>query len=152
MALAVSSSSTASASAPPPLQPRRNWYRLVADCADRARRCWPAASGQLAVTVPHLLQSVAPAWIKDKTGRVLHVGQASFNPFTLHLVASEVSLKDGGATLASLGALELRGAWSSLFNMAWTVDKLSLTSPKSTPTSAGRQHRLAALRRCFPEV
>jgi len=129
MALDVSSSSTASASAPPPLQPRRNWYRLRL-IALIALAVVGLLLGQLAVTVPHLLQSVAPAWIKDKTGRVLHVGQASFNPFTLHLVASEVSLKDGGATLASLHELELRGAWSSLFNVAWTVDKLSLTKPE----------------------
>ncbi|MFO1343079.1 MAG: DUF748 domain-containing protein [Burkholderiales bacterium] len=129
MALAVSSSSTASASAPPPLQPRRNWYRLRL-IALIALAVVGLLLGQLAVTVPHLLQSVAPAWIKDKTGRVLRVGQASFNPFTLHLVASEVSLKDGGATLASLHELELRGAWSSLFNVAWTVDKLSLTKPE----------------------
>lgn len=129
MALAVSSSSTASASAPPPLQPRRNWHRLRL-IALIALAVVGLLLGQLAVTVPHLLQSVAPAWIKDKTGRVLHVGQASFNPFTLHLAVSEVSLKDGSATLASLGALELRGAWSSLFNMAWTVDKLSLSKPE----------------------
>ncbi len=129
MALAVSSSSTASASAPPPLQPRRNWHRLRL-IALIALAVVGLLLGQLAVTVPHLLQSVAPAWIKDKTGRVLHVGQASFNPFTLHLAVSEVSLKDGGATLASLHELELRGAWSSLFNVAWTVDKLSLTKPE----------------------
>jgi len=129
MALAVSSSSTASASAPPPLQPRRNWHRLRL-IALIALAVVGLLLGQLAVTVPHLLQSVAPAWVKDKTGRVLHVGQASFNPFTLHLAVSEVSLKDGSTMLASLGALELRGAWSSLFNMAWTVDKLSLSKPE----------------------
>jgi len=86
--------------------------------------------GQLALTVPHLLQSVAPAWVKDKTGRDLRVGKATFNPLTLHLAVRDVSLKDGGATLASLGALELRGAWSSPFNLAWTVNRLHLTRPE----------------------
>ncbi len=108
--------------------PRRNWRRLRF-IALIALAVVLLLLGQLAFTVPHLLQSTAPAWIKDKTGRELRVGQASFNPFTLRLTASDVALKDGGNTLASLGALEFRGAWASLLNMAWTADRLLLTRP-----------------------
>jgi len=128
MALAASSSSSASG-ATPPVTPRHNGQRLRL-IALIAFAVVALLLGQLAFTVPHLLQSVAPAWIKDKTGRELRVGKTSFNPLTLHLAIGKVTLKDGDATLASLDALELRGAWSSLFNLAWTVDQLHFIRPE----------------------
>lgn len=89
-----------------------------------------ALGGAIALAVPHVLQVTLPAWVKDKTGRQLHVGSASFNPITLRLAARNLQLKDGTATLASLDTIEFKGAWSSLLNVAWTADQLTLTKPE----------------------
>ncbi|MBL8309304.1 MAG: DUF748 domain-containing protein [Burkholderiales bacterium] len=87
-------------------------------------------AGAISIAVPHVLQTTLPDWVKDKTGRVLQVGRAAFNPLTLRLTVGELSLKDGTTTLASLDAIEFKGAWSSLVNLAWTADRLSLSKPE----------------------
>lgn len=80
--------------------------------------------------VPHLLTTTAPNWLKEKTGRELKVREASFNPFTLRLKADGVALNDGGKPLASLAALEAKGGWSTLTNLAWTADSITLSKPE----------------------
>jgi hypothetical protein len=79
--------------------------------------------------VPYVLKTYAPEWIKKETRREFSVAEASFNPFTLRLNASNVSLKDGARTLASIDELQVKGAWSSLLNLAWTIDEISIKKP-----------------------
>lgn len=86
--------------------------------------------GLSAWLIPHVLTSSAPAWLKEKTGRELKVREASFNPFTLRLRASDVALNDGEKRLASLAALEAKGSWATLVNFAWTADNITLTKPE----------------------
>lgn len=79
--------------------------------------------------VPYAIGTYAPKWINQATGRQLAVGDASFNPFTLRLNVSKLSLKDGARTLAAFDSLHVQGAWSSIANAAWTVDEISLANP-----------------------
>ena len=79
--------------------------------------------------VPYVLTSAAPQWLKDKTGRELKVGEASFNPFTLRLNAKNISLTDAAKPLASLAVVDVKGSWATLKNFAWTADNITLTQP-----------------------
>jgi hypothetical protein len=80
--------------------------------------------------LPHVLTQTVPAWLKDKTGRDLRFREVSFNPFTLHLQAKEVSLMEAGKPLARLGAADIQGSWSTLTHFAWTANRITLTRPE----------------------
>ena len=88
--------------------------------------------GTVAWLVPYVLASTAPNWVKEKTGRELKVGEASFNPFTLRLNAKSISISDATKPLASLAAIEVKGSWATLSNFAWTADHITLTQPEIT--------------------
>ncbi|TAG79865.1 MAG: DUF748 domain-containing protein [Betaproteobacteria bacterium] len=79
--------------------------------------------------VPYAIGTYAPKWVNEVSGRQLTVGDATFNPFTLRLNVSKLSLKDGERTLAAFDLLNIKGAWSSITNAAWTVDEISLVRP-----------------------
>jgi hypothetical protein len=87
--------------------------------------------------VPYAVKSYAPSWIKEKTGRELTVAHATFNPFTLRFNVSKLALNDGTRTLASFDELGVKGAWSSIWNAAWTVDELVLSKPVINVHTAG---------------
>ena len=86
--------------------------------------------GAVAWLVPYAITSTAPNWLNEKTGRELSVKEASFNPFTLRLLARGITLTDAARPLASLAAVELKGSWETLANFAWTADNLTLTQPE----------------------
>jgi len=80
--------------------------------------------------VPYAITSTAPNWLKEKSGRNLTVDAASFNPFTLRLLASGIALKEADRPLAGLAPAELKGSWEALANFAWTADNVALTKPE----------------------
>ncbi len=86
--------------------------------------------GSLAWLVPHVLSVTAPDWVKQKTGRDLKVAEASFNPFTLQLNASGIALSDQAQPLARVAAVEIKGSWASLTQLAWTADHVTLKQPE----------------------
>ncbi|MBC7710381.1 MAG: DUF748 domain-containing protein, partial [Rhizobacter sp.] len=86
--------------------------------------------GSLAWLLPYIITTAAPNWVKEKTGRNLNVGEASFNPFTLRLNANRVALNDANNPLLKLAAVEIKGSWATLTNVAWTTDHITLTQPE----------------------
>ena len=88
--------------------------------------------GTLAWLVPYIVTTAAPNWVKEKTGRNLSVGEATFNPFTLRLNAKNITLNDAAKPLLKLAAVEIKGSWATLTNFAWTADNIALTQPEVT--------------------
>lgn len=86
--------------------------------------------GACALVVPYLIKTTAPNWLKEKTGRILTVRDAAFNPFTLHLRVDDAALSDAGKPLARFSALAIKGSWSSLTQLAWTAESITLTKPE----------------------
>jgi Domain of Unknown Function (DUF748) len=84
----------------------------------------------LAWLVPYVLTSAVPNWLKDKTTRELKVAEASFNPFTLRLIAKKITLNDASRPLASVAGVEVKGSWASLTNLAWTTDSITVNKPE----------------------
>ncbi len=134
--MVASTSPTASPSAPAPSRSTRRRNLLLRIALILAALIL-LLLGVSAWLVPHVLTSSAPNWLKEKTGRELKVREASFNPFTLRLRASDVALNDGEKRLASLAALEAKGSWSTLINFAWTADSIALTKPEINARIAG---------------
>ncbi len=86
--------------------------------------------GACALIVPHVIKTSAPNWLKEKTGRTLVVRDAAFNPFSLRLRVEDAALSDAGKPLARFNALEIKGSWSSLKELAWTAESITLTQPE----------------------
>ena len=82
-----------------------------------------------ALIVPYVIKTTAPNWLKEKTGRILVVRDASFNPFTLRLRVDDAALSDTGKPLARFNALEIKGSWASLTQLAWTAESITRTQP-----------------------
>ncbi len=86
--------------------------------------------GACALIVPYVIKTTAPNWLKEKTGRTLVVRDAAFNPFTLRLRIDDAALSDAGKPLARFNALEIKGSWASLTELAWTAESIALTQPE----------------------
>ena len=86
--------------------------------------------GTLTCLVPYIVTTAAPNWLKEKTGRSLSVEEASFNPFSLRLNAKNIALNDATHPLLKLAAVEIKGSWATLTNVAWTADQITLTQPE----------------------
>ena len=148
--------------APSPRRRWRRWRLSQHDCPLPLSRCCSASSRA------HGAASAAvgrPGLGQDKTGRDLRVGKATFNPLTLHLAVRDVSLRTVAQRLPASARLSCAGAWSSPFNLAWTVSRLphpppnrarigrtarSTGSASSTPSQvrrAAEQHGAARLLR-----
>ena len=84
----------------------------------------------LSMVLPYVIKTTAPNWLKEKTGRILVVRGAAFNPLTLRLRVDEAALSDAGKPLARFGALEIKGSWASLTQLAWTAESITLTKPE----------------------
>lgn len=120
----------ASVSASPESLPRRSRWRWPLRIVLALVAIAFALFCSLAWLLPHVLTTTAPHWLKEKSGRELKVGAASFNPFTLQLKASDVALSDGKSALAKVAALDVKGSWASLKDMALTTDHLTITRPE----------------------
>ena len=86
--------------------------------------------GACALLVPYVIKTTAPNWLKEKTGRILVVRDAAFNPFTLRLRVDDAALSDTGKPLARFNSLEIKGSWTSLTQLAWTAESIALTQPE----------------------
>ncbi|MBP6528752.1 MAG: DUF748 domain-containing protein [Burkholderiales bacterium] len=118
------------ASASPDSSPRRPWWRWPLRIFLALGAIMFALFCSLAWLLPHALTQTAPNWLKEKSGRELKMATASFNPFTLHLKASDVALRDGKNTLAKVSALDVKGSWASLKDMALMTDHITITRPE----------------------
>ena len=118
------------ASASPDSSPRRPWWRWPLRIFLALGAIMFALFCSLAWLLPHALTQTAPKWLKEKSGRELKTATASFNPFTLHLKASDVALRDGKNTLAKVSALDVKGSWASLKDMALMTDHITITRPE----------------------
>ncbi len=80
--------------------------------------------------MPYVIKTTVPNWLKEKTGRILVVREAAFNPLTLRLQVDDAALSDAGKPLARFNALEIKGSWASLTQLAWTAESITLTKPE----------------------
>ncbi len=86
--------------------------------------------GACALVVPYVIKTTAPNWLKEKTGRILVVRDAAFNPLTLRLRVDDAALSDAGKPLARFNTLEIKGSWASLTQLAWTAESITLVQPE----------------------
>ena len=86
--------------------------------------------GAAALVVPYVIKTAAPNWLKEKTGRTLVVREVTFNPFTLRLRIDDAALSDTDKPLARFNALEVKGDWASVTQLAWTAESIALTQPE----------------------
>lgn len=114
------------ANAPRPSSPWRTALRVV----PIALALLGIFFGACGLVVPYVIKTTAPHWLKEKTGRMLVVRDAAFNPFTLRLRVDDAALSDTGKPLARFNALEIKGSWASLTQLAWTADSITLTQPE----------------------
>ena len=127
MAAAVS---TPASQTPPPAPLRSSPWRKILRVALIALVVLGVFFGACAIVVPYAIKTTAPNWLKEKTGRILVVRDASFNPFTLRLRVEDAALSDAGKPLARFNALDIKGSWESLTTLAWTAEKITLTQPE----------------------
>jgi hypothetical protein len=80
--------------------------------------------------VPHFARSSAQSFIKRHYGRTLSIGDIRFNPFTLKLDISDVSLPDAdGQTLLSFGHLHVDLQLASLWRLGPSFHEILLDKP-----------------------
>mgnify|MGYP005843236985 CR=1 FL=1 len=81
--------------------------------------------------VPWQLKQQGSAWIAENTSRALTIEKVFFNPFTLSLDITGVSLTEPDAerTFVSLARLQLSLALRSLIDQAVIIDQLELDQP-----------------------
>jgi hypothetical protein len=80
--------------------------------------------------VPHFARSSAQSFIKTHYGRTLSIGDIRFNPFTLKLDISDVSLPDAdGKTLLSFAHLHVDLQLASLWRLGPSFHEILLDKP-----------------------
>jgi Domain of Unknown Function (DUF748) len=80
--------------------------------------------------VPHFGRSAARDFVKTHYGRTLSIGQIRFNPFTLELDISDLSLPDAdGKTLLSFGHLHVDLQIASLWRLGPSFREILLDKP-----------------------
>ena len=80
--------------------------------------------------VPHFGRSAARNFVKTHYGRTLSIGEIRFNPFTLELDISDLSLPDAdGKTLLSFGHLHVDLQIASLWRLGPSFREILLDKP-----------------------
>jgi len=80
--------------------------------------------------LPSVIKSQLPKIIDTELERKASIGEVSFNPFTLRLVAKDFRLTEaGGAPLFGVDALAVEMQWRSLFRRAWGFAEIRVTTP-----------------------
>ena len=122
--------STPALPTPSPARPPSSRWRKASRAALIAVFCFGIFLGACGLVVPYVIKTTAPNWLKEKTGRILVVRDVVFNPFTLRLHVEDAALSDAGKPLARFNALEIKGSWASLTQLAWTAESITLTQPE----------------------
>jgi hypothetical protein len=80
--------------------------------------------------LPGVIKSQLPRIVETELERKASIGEVSFNPFTLRLVAKDFRLTEaGGAPLFGVDALAVEMQWRSLFRRAWSFAEIRITTP-----------------------
>ena len=80
--------------------------------------------------VPHFGRSAAQNFVKTHYGRTLSLGEIRFNPFTLELDISDLSLPDAdGKVLLSFGHLHVDLQIASLWRLGPSFREILLDKP-----------------------
>lgn len=80
--------------------------------------------------LPSVIKSQLPKIVETELERKASIGEVSFNPFTLRLVAKDFRLTEaGGAPLFGVDALAVEMQWRSLFRRAWSFAEIRITTP-----------------------
>ena len=110
-----------------------------------------AAAGFWAV--PHFARSYAQDFVNRHYGRTLQIGDIRFNPFTLKLDVSEVSLPDAdGKPLLAFGHLHVDLQLASLWRLEPSFREILLDKPHVRAViRRGGELNLADLGKGFPE-
>jgi Domain of Unknown Function (DUF748) len=108
----------------------RGWRRVALWFAIIAFTLPLLLAALLYFAIPYAMTSYAPKWVKEKTGRELRVGEATFNPFKLDLSVRDFALLDGGKPLARFDRLDIEGSWSSVGHWAFATDRIALRKPQ----------------------
>ncbi|MEZ0309034.1 MAG: DUF748 domain-containing protein [Ramlibacter sp.] len=83
--------------------------------------------------VPRFLTSQWPGLVQAHLERQGSVGEITFNPFTLRLVASDLRLAEANsAPLLSVGRLVVEMQWRSLWRRAWSFAEVGLSQPRTS--------------------
>jgi hypothetical protein len=103
--------------------------------------------------VPHFGRSAAQNFVKAHYGRKLTIGEIRFNPFTLKLDVSDVSLPDAdGKTLVSFGHLHVDLQLASIWRLGPSFREILLDKPYVRAVlRRGGDLNLADLGKGFPE-
>jgi hypothetical protein len=109
-----------------------------------------AAAGFWAV--PHFARSAAQNFVKTHYGRTLSIGEIRFNPFTLKLDVSDVSLPDAdGKTLLSFAHLHVALQMASIWRLGPSFREILLDKPYVRAVlRRGGELNLADLGKGFP--
>lgn len=80
--------------------------------------------------LPSVIKSQLPKIVETELERKASIGEVSFNPFTLRLVAKDFRLTEtSGAPLFGVDALAVEMQWRSLFRRAWSFAEIRITTP-----------------------
>jgi len=80
--------------------------------------------------LPSVIKSQLPKIVDTELERKASIGDVSFNPFTLRLVAKDFRLTEaGGAPLFGVDALAVEMQWRSLLRRAWSFAEIRVTTP-----------------------
>jgi hypothetical protein len=103
--------------------------------------------------VPHFGRSAAQNFVKTHYGRTLSIGEIRFNPFTLKLDISDLSLPDAdGKTLLGFGHLHVDLQVASLWRLGPSFKEILLDKPYVRAViRRGGELNLADLGKGFPE-
>src|SRR5579883_159079 len=102
--------------------------------------------------VPHFARSQAQDFVRTHYGRTLTIGEIRFNPFTLKLDISDVSLPDAdGKTLLSFAHLHVDLQYASLWRLGPSFKEILLDKPYvRAVVRHGGELNLADLGKGFP--
>ena len=87
--------------------------------------------------VPRLIEDQVPKLAQTALARRASIGEVSFNPYTLRLVAHKLRLAEAdGAPLLAIDRLALELQWRSLIRRVWSFSEIRITAPSVRLTIA----------------